>query len=269
MARGGETVLTRAAVASPRAGADIALVVSVSRAGGDDRTKAHGVLAVAWPEHAPAPALAEARAEIATLRRLVTEVQRASRDTLAIIRSIARRTGAGARSVSDYADHLDGRIAALARVQTALARNPAGVNLALLLGDTLMAAGARETREFTLDGPELPLSGKRAKTLGLAFHELTTNAVKYGALARRGGRIAIDWRVNRDDPARPVLEMDWVEFGVPPTNATGSPGFGAEFFDRTMSYEIDARVRRRLGSEGLIWHLCAPLAPESDPLDAP
>ncbi|WP_181164486.1 HWE histidine kinase domain-containing protein [Amaricoccus solimangrovi] len=243
------------------AAAQADLVVSLSRPwparGSDDGP---GVLAVAHPEHAPEAELLAARSEIAALQSRLDEARRASRDTLAIIRSIARRTGVGARSAADYADHLDGRITALARVQTALARHPEmGVDLALLAGDTLMAAGAHETREFTLDGPEVLLRGKHAETLGLALHELTTNAVKFGALSRRGGRIAIDWRVDRSDPARPVLALHWTETGAALTNGAGPPGFGSELFERSMNYEMDADVRWRLGPEGLVWNMRAPL----------
>ena len=70
--------------------------------------------------------LRRARAEIRALRAQLAEAQRSSRNTLAIGRSIVRRSTRNCRSVADYADHLDGRITALSRVQTALSRDARG-----------------------------------------------------------------------------------------------------------------------------------------------
>lgn len=208
--------------------------------------------------------LTAAKTEIRNLQGQIAEIQRSSRNTLAVIRSIARRTAAASQSVSDFADHLDGRIAALTRVQTALARDPAGVSLALLVADTLVATSARESREFTLAGPDIFLKGKRAETLGLALHELATNAVKFGALSTRGGRIAVDWRIDHGEQRHPVLEFDWVETLTPPARRAeagrrSSGGFGTELLERTMAYELDAAVTRQFASEGLRCRIRLPL----------
>lgn len=235
-----------------------------------------GVLAVAEPAHDPRATpdegggFPDAEARIQALKRQVAEVQHSSRNTFAVIRSIARRAGAASQSVSDYVDHFDGRISALARVHTALARSPAlEVNLALLIADTLMATGARERREFTLAGPDVFLKGKRAETLGLAFHELATNAVKFGALSRREGRIAVEWRIDLKAKALPLLEIDWVERGASAfTRGSSHRGFGTELFNQSMSYEIDAQVERHFTPTGLRCRIQLPLrdpdtAPES------
>lgn len=251
----------RLAPAPGRAARDIAVSFSSPwrrEAGGP------GVLAVVEPARDPAPGGGgdlDAEARIQALKRQVAELQHASRNTFAVIRSIARRTGAASQSVSECIDHLDGRISALARVQAALARSPAsGVNLALLIADTLMATGARERRDFTLAGPDVFLKGKRAETLGLAFHELATNAVKFGALSRREGRIAVEWRTNPKAKPLPLLEIAWVERdGSAPTIAPGHRGFGTELLDQTMAYEINAQVERHFTPTGFRCRIRLPL----------
>lgn len=265
-ARTGETRIARIALPAPEQGAERLFDVSLSSPWRGNETGAAGVIALIQPRETPREAESpDPAAEIQALKRQIAEIRRSGRNTLAVIRSIVRRTGApgqsDGQSVPDYVDHLDGRIAALARVQTALARNPrAGVNLALLAADTLVAAGARETREFTLAGPEVLLRGKTAETLGLALHELTTNAVKFGALSRRGGRIAVDWRIETGERSRPLLALDWTERGVPaaPPALSRPAGFGSELLDRTMAYEIDAEVVRRLEPGGLTCRIRLP-----------
>ena len=209
--------------------------------------------------------LTAARTEICALREQLAEAQHSSRNTLAIIRSIARRSTRNRRSVADYADHLDGRITALSRVQTALSRDARGVKVAALAADTLIATGARESREFNMAGPDVFLHGRQAQTFGLALHELATNAVKFGALSRDGGRIALDWGLDWLDPAAPVLDFNWTENGGAASDQRKplrpiQKGFGIELLERTMPHELDAAVTCGLEPEGARCRIRLPLA---------
>lgn len=185
-------------------------------------------------------------------RTLLGELQHRVRNTLAVIRSIARRTGETSETVEDYAMHLDGRIAAFARVQSAVIREPeAGLDLATLIADELVAAAAHEGRRVTLEGPDVKLLPEPAATLGLALHELATNALKFGALAHPEGRIRVAWRIEQARP-EPTLVLDWTESGA--ASAEGVPdhlGFGAELLERMLPYQLGAKVTRRFGRGGL------------------
>ena len=139
---------------------------------------------------------------------LLAELQHRVRNTLGVVRSIARRTAETSASVEDYAMHLEGRLSAFGRVQAAVTRDPsAGVGLATLVAEELLAHAAHEGKQATISGPSINLRPKAAETFALAVHELTTNAVKYGALSKSDGRVRIGWRIKQAEGA-PILLFD-------------------------------------------------------------
>ncbi|HVL72914.1 MAG TPA: sensor histidine kinase, partial [Beijerinckiaceae bacterium] len=107
--------------------------------------------------------------------------------------------------------------------------------------------------------PKVRLRPKAAEMLGLAMHELATNAVKYGALAADGGRIAVNWTIEDGDKA-PLLRLIWTETGAvldggPPTRR----GFGTELLERTLAYELDAATDLAFQDGGLRCTVAVPL----------
>src|SRR5579864_8083319 len=125
-------------------------------------------------------------------RLLLAELQHRVRNTLGVVRSIARRSAETSGSVEDYAAHLDGRLNAFARTQALVTRNPeSGVDLEFLVAEELMAYNARDGEQLRMSGPAVRLQPKPAETFALAIHELATNAVKYGALSQPAGRVEI------------------------------------------------------------------------------
>jgi PAS domain S-box-containing protein len=187
---------------------------------------------------------------------LLAELQHRVRNTLSVIRSIARRTARTTDTVDGYAMHLDGRIGAFARVQAAVTRDPAaGVDLAALVADELLAHAAHEGDGLRIAGPPVRLHPKPAETLGLAIHELATNAVKHGALSVPEGRIAVSWWLEDGH-----LCFEWRESGLPgPLPELTRRGFGTDLLERTLAYELKARVRREAGAEGLAWRIDLPV----------
>src|SRR5215475_6480134 len=124
------------------------------------------------------------------------EYRRQIRGLLAIIRAIVRRTARSDQSAEEYAAVLEGRLGALARVQDMLMRVPhAGADLLELVSAEFRAQGVPEDR-VSVNGDSLALSSKVATSLALALHELTTNAIKFGALSAPQGRVEISWREN-------------------------------------------------------------------------
>ncbi|MEH3146505.1 MAG: GAF domain-containing protein [Methylobacterium frigidaeris] len=183
---------------------------------------------------------------------LVAELQHRVRNIMAMIRSISLHTAERAGSVSDYAALLAGRLLTLARVQTLLTRGGnAGVGIRTLVADELAAQAAHE-EQYALTGPDLVLAPKSAEVLTLAVHELTTNALKYGALATRTGRVAVQWWLTRDH-GQPWLCFHWIEHGAP-----GRPepeqqrrrGFGSELIEARLPYELGGRGELRIGPCG-------------------
>ncbi|RDI62672.1 two-component system CheB/CheR fusion protein [Microvirga subterranea] len=172
---------------------------------------------------------------------LLAELQHRVRNTLAVVRSIARRTAANSESVEDYAMHLEGRIDSFARTQTMATRAADnGVELEELVREELLAHTVRDDEKAQVDGPPVRLRAEVAETLGLAVHELATNAVKYGALSESGGHIDVTWRIDGGDGDRKLV-LEWRENGVHAADSTPRrKGFGTELIQRTLPYELDA-----------------------------
>ncbi|HTO67625.1 MAG TPA: HWE histidine kinase domain-containing protein [Bradyrhizobium sp.] len=192
---------------------------------------------------------------------LLAELQHRVRNTLAVIRSIARRTAESSETVEDFANHLDGRIGAFSRVQVALTRDPlAGFDLAQLIAEEFRACVAREGEQFTLRGPVVLLQPKAAESIGLAVHELATNAVKHGALAVAGGHVEVSWRrETREDKA--WLSLDWSESGMTGRRvAQMREGFGTVLLLRTLPYDLGATVARTFAPPGFRCNISFPLA---------
>ncbi|MEX6507376.1 PAS domain S-box protein [Jiella sp. M17.18] len=192
-------------------------------------------------------------------RVLLAELQHRVRNSLAVVRSIVRRTAETADTVEDYAMHLEGRIDAFARVQSAVTRDPGGrVSLLDLVADEMIAATAREGETVFIAGPDLRLPSRIAETFGLAVHELATNAIKFGALASDAGRIDIAWHVEEtEEPGR--LVFDWKETGVTLGEEPQRLGFGRELLERTLRYQIQAEASLAYEPDGLRCRIVLPL----------
>ncbi|RVU15142.1 PAS domain S-box protein [Methylobacterium oryzihabitans] len=190
---------------------------------------------------------------------LLAELQHRVRNTLSAVRAIARRSAETSTGKDDYAMHLDGRLAAISRVQSAVIRNPAGgLDLAMLVADELLVCGVREGEAARIAGPPVLLHARAAEILGLALHELATNAVKFGALSALAGRVAATWVIEPAEPA--VLTFDWVERGGPPV--PGPParrGFGLEVLEERLAHDLDARTILDFARKGLSCRIVLPL----------
>jgi len=189
------------------------------------------------------------------------DFQRQVRSLLAVVRSIARRTVDSYRSVEDYAAHLEGRLGAIARVQGLLLRAPdARVDLEELVRMELLAQSIVDDRA-RVDGPSILLAGKTAERLGLALHELATNAIKFGALSGPRGTVQVSWRQDPQDAGNLLLE--WREEGEPAADATlNARGFGFELIEKTLPYELNARTSLSMSREGLACVIRFPLLSE-------
>ena len=190
---------------------------------------------------------------------LTWELQHRVRNMLSVIRFIVRRTAESSATVQDFADHLDGRIAALSRVKAAVNRDQlAGFDISELVFDALHACAVREGEHFTLDGPPLRLDGKAAENMGLAFHELATNAVEHGAFTSRLGLIQVQWRL--EERGVSWLVLDWIESGMQGRLVAPSrEGFGTMLLLRVLRDDLGAEVTRRFEPEGFSCTIAFPL----------
>jgi two-component system CheB/CheR fusion protein len=177
------------------------------------------------------------------------EFQRQMRGLLALIRAVVRRSAAASLSADEFAAHLEGRLDAISRVHGILMRAPGAiVDLMELVSEEFLAQAIPDSHVDT-GGPPVTLSGKAAGSIALALHELTTNALKFGALSVPNSRVSVLWRWDAEDPQS--IRLEWREQGMalesPPTHR----GFGMELLERTLPYELHARVNVEFAAEGL------------------
>jgi two-component system CheB/CheR fusion protein len=193
-------------------------------------------------------------------RLLLAELQHRVRNTLGVVRSIARRSAETSNSVEDYAAHLDGRLNAFARTQALVTRDPgAGVDLEYLVVEELLGYRAREGEQIRISGPKVRVQPKAAETFAMAVHELATNAIKYGALSQPSGSIDISWRI--DETADPIeLVFDWREKGGPPVVPPLRKGFGVELLERTVAFELKGRTTLAFDPAGVYCTIAIPFS---------
>ena len=167
---------------------------------------------------------------------LMREVDHRARNALAVVQAMLRLTPAEGPEARRFAATLEGRVAAMARAHTLLSRDRwAGAELRDLAEAELEPyAGAGACGAVALDGPPVLLAPEAAQPFGMVLHELATNAAKYGALSRPGGRVELRWRPGAG-PAGNGLAVEWRESGGPPLAAPPSrAGFGTRLVARTV-----------------------------------
>lgn len=184
------------------------------------------------------------------MRRLMDELQHRVKNTLATVNSIINQTVGTKTDQADLAETLKSRIGALAATHDLLtAGDWQGASLRRILEAELMPFGQQE--RVTLDGPQVELPPKHALALTLTFHELATNAAKYGALSKVGGTLDIRWVVKVDASGR-ELTLDWVETLDKPIAVGRMPeSFGMKLIRSAVAHDLRGACAHDLATGGL------------------
>ena len=195
------------------------------------------------------------------LRIVVSELQHRVRNILTVVRSVFARTFDRRGDQEEMADHFKGRLDALARSQIVVTQTAAGTaDLENLIRDELMSVGAHDGPQVRIEGPDVQLNSKAAESLGLAVHELTTNAVKYGALRATGASLDIFWTVDLDQGGQQILTLCWAEQGVPAVSVNpGHEGFGRELIEEALPYRLGAETKLEFRGGGIRCSIVMPL----------
>jgi len=195
---------------------------------------------------------------------LLNELQHRVKNILATISSLAMRMSRAQLSDEGFVDAFLGRLGAMARTHDLLTDGAwSGTSLKSLVEAALAPHLTAGRDEILLDGPDVRLPSDAATTLGMVFHELATNASKYGALSKTGGRIDVSWKVHDADPANGQgIELSWTEHGGPPVGPSNTPGFGTGLITRGMEYELAGKATLEFAPDGLHCRIEFPLAAE-------
>jgi PAS domain S-box-containing protein len=191
------------------------------------------------------------------IQLVMRELSHRTKNLLAVVQTIAWKTARTSIDLKDFEERFAKRVAALARSHELLIEgNWDGVALKDLVCDQLHLFGADE--HLDVDGPDLVLKPASAQTLGLALHELATNAAKFGALTCAAGRIEVTWSVDLQDDASGQFRMCWRETGGPKVSAPGHKGFGHTVIKDMTERALNGEVALEFPPEGLVWHFTAP-----------
>ena len=198
-----------------------------------------------------------------TQRTLVAELQHRTRNLLAVVRSIASQTMRGAITLDGFRGLFNERLSALSRVQGLLSHaDSEPITIRRLVEMELEALGPLDAvaGRITVEGPDILLRNVMAQPLALAFHELATNARKYGALMDGHGQLRVRWEL-QGSGSDTHLHIVWSEKGLGQNGAatTTGKGFGRSLIEKALPYQLGGTTDYRLGSDTLCCSICVPL----------
>lgn len=181
------------------------------------------------------------------IRFLMREVAHRSKNQLTVVSSIAKQSARNATSVADFSESFQQRLMGLARsTDLLIAGSAAGVELRELIDVQLEPFRPADAARATVSGPRFRLSLQAAQTLGLAIHEMATNAAKYGAFSTPAGRLSVSWTIDG-----PSLTLLWREFVPNAAPASDRKGFGSQLIERMVVRGLDAEYEREFLVDGL------------------
>lgn len=193
---------------------------------------------------------------------LTRELNHRVKNTLANVLSIVALTRRRSETLDEFADGLDGRIRAISATHDLLTQSewrttPVRAVVAAELAPHVSDSG----QDFVIAGPAVELAPNDALTLGLAIHELATNASKYGALSEPDGRVSVTWELEGKD----IVRMEWIETGGP--RLAGRPqgrGFGLDLIEKIVAHELNEKVELDFPPEGVRCTLRIPVRRPSE-----
>ncbi len=186
---------------------------------------------------------------------MIDELNHRVKNTLATVQSIAMQTARSHTDPRTFAEGFQARLMALSHTHDLLTRSHwEGADLRAVLQHETEAHGASR---ISLVGPPVALEPAAALSLGMIFHELATNAAKYGSLSAPEGRVMVDWSVA--DQARPVLHLTWRETGGPLVTAPERKGFGSRLIERNVRHDLAGEVKVDYAGTGLAVEFRVPL----------
>jgi two-component sensor histidine kinase len=197
--------------------------------------------------------ISDKRRASAHLRTLLAEVNHRSKNLLSLVQAIARQMTRQGQQLD--LDRFLQRLQAIAGNQDLLIQNDwRFIPLDDLVRSQLRAFGGAIGSRIQIGGPSIALTPKAAQALGMALHELATNAAKYGALANDQGEIDIGWT---RDGAR--FEMHWTERGGPQVAPPAHRGFGSRVISDMVQLSLDGAVEVSFPPSGLRWQVTGPI----------
>ena len=191
--------------------------------------------------------------DISQRRLLARELAHRSKNMLSVIQSIVHQTVENSHTLDDFQEAFAGRLQALSASQDVLMREDwRGAPLATMVRVLLEP----HEKKIEASGPDVTLNPDAAHYVGLALHELATNASKYGALSTPGGKVKIQWRLTAESDEQ--VELTWLEEGGPQVKPPKTSGFGRMLIKKLAETALDGKVDLEFAPKGVRWRLRFP-----------
>lgn len=188
---------------------------------------------------------------------MLQEMKHRIKNSITRVLAIARQTAANAKDIGEFQSSFSARLQAMATSQDMLTRSRwQKADLGELLRIELAQVFGNELPDGVLAGPRVMLSETATQALGLTFHELATNALKYGETGTSPDALKVEWQL-LDQGER--LSLSWRETSDAPVTAPEKAGFGTRLIDMTITRELKGSIRRDYRTDGLHIEIAIPL----------
>jgi PAS domain S-box-containing protein len=193
------------------------------------------------------------------IQLLMREVTHRSKNLLAVIQAMARQTKLASRDVEDFEVRFSGRLQALAASHDLLVqRDWHGVSISDLVRSQLGHYLDQHASQIDIEGQGLIVTPEAAQNIGLAVHELSTNAAKYGALSVPEGRVEVRWQRMPPGGEASRLCMSWIEKGGPEVRLPSHKGFGQVVTEQLTARALQGKALLVFAPTGVSWTLDIP-----------
>ena len=191
---------------------------------------------------------------------MMRELTHRSKNLLAVVQAIARRTAASSSDVQAFHSNFDERLQGLAKSHDLLVtRNWEGAPIDDVVRSQVALLGGTDPDRIVIEGAPIMLAPEAAQNLGLALHELATNAVKYGALSVPAGKVQIAWRQSERPGHEQRLLFTWRESGGPTVSQPGRKGFGHVVLEEIVPGMFGGTGTLVAAADGMTWTLDVPV----------
>jgi len=194
----------------------------------------------------------------AHLRLLLHELTHRSKNLLAVIQAMARQTARHADSMTQFLTQFEARLRSLAVAHDVLVEEGwHGASLRGLVELQLQPLFETHEAQISIAGPTVLLKPEAAQALGMALHELATNATRFGALSVPHGRLSIAWR-RLAQPDGDGVALTWSESGGPPVEVPSVQRFGRMMIERNLAHAIGGNVKLAFLPDGVRCDIMVP-----------
>lgn len=187
---------------------------------------------------------------------LLNELDHRVKNTLGLVQAMARQTFKNSNIDKGIWEAFEGRLISMSKAHGLLTRQSwVGAEITDIVSEGLLAHGGKDPTRFKISGPSAWVDAQTALSLAMAFHELGTNAIKYGALSVPEGNVTISWNIHSDGNDAPMLEIYWQEEGGPTVVEPTQKGFGSKLITAAFAQTAGHVAQVAYHPEGIQFHV--------------